>query len=234
MIVIVAVICTMLKPLFGDNIAVDFGHGGRDTGTQWDGNTEASCTYRLGYELCEALEEAGAHVGKTVKSKKVAAATKNHGKLCQPTDAVYTVCGTPVHADVHGCSVRANGWGSKWTFLSLHVDEVDNSEATGGMVYCANPKHPCQFAKILASTISKEGIGRVGGGLCGSEPAFEDLWIFNNSCAEQIKEKALYEVCVPANSDDDEQLLLTKAGRRNVIRIIVKAFILLHQRRASH
>ncbi len=233
------------KPLAGVTVVLDPGHGGEDPGTTAGPLPEAALTYRTASELAFALQDQGARVSFTVRSRfldPTFAVTEPPPE--QPTDAVLASTGEALRArhSPRPLWQRAETARTVWAarlrqdpqaardvfFLSLHFDQ-SSADIHGGEVCVDRRCNPIPaFAKALAGQMAEGQLGRTGDfhgvpGVSGRELGVLDPQ-FN-----PIPEKALLEVATLSNPQN-----ATEAGdpawRSEVVRRITQAITQAHQR----
>ena len=138
-------------PLAGVVVVLDPGHGGADPGTTAGPTSEAALTYRMATELAASLQNAGASVVFTVRSRCLApvlAAAEPPLEL--PTDAVLAATGEPLtlRHSPRPLWLRAATAQKVWServrhdphaarnvfFVSLHFDQFSSETVRGGLI----------------------------------------------------------------------------------------------------
>ncbi len=233
------------KPLAGVTVVLDPGHGGADPGTVAGRLSEATLTYRTASELSAALQDAGARVVCTVRSRcldpQLAAAEP---PPLPPDDAVLAATGEPLRARhsprplwqraavaraVWNKSARSDPNAARNVFfLSLHFDASSAPSIRGGVV-CIDRRVPAvpAFARALAAQMAVDNLGRTGDfhgipGLSGRELGVLDPEY------NPVPEKALLEL---ATLSDPQDALEAEdpAWRGEVVRRIALAITQTHQ-----
>lgn len=224
---------------------LDPGHGGADPGTVAGRLSEATLTYRTASELSAALQDSGAKVVCTVRSRcldpQLAAAEP---PPLPPDDAVMAATGEPLRARhsprplwQRATTARAVWLKSVQTdpnaardifFLSLHFDQSPIPGIHGGIV-CVDRRVPAvpALARALAAQMTVDNLGRAGDfhgipGLSGRELGVLDPEY------NPIPEKALLELATLSDPQDAIQAE-DPAWRGEVVRRIALAITQTHQ-----
>ncbi|WP_309720594.1 N-acetylmuramoyl-L-alanine amidase [Armatimonas sp.] len=202
-------------PLRNVIVVIDPGHGGADSGANRMGTSEAQLTYRMAATLGSVLQQAGAEIHLTVKSKALQFIPKEGAPelpLVPPRDARFTIDNKYVgvrqrespedlyrRAQLADKLWRTQGARKQVFFLSLHYDALSESRWHGGLIcYDVRRGRPPQLANALANRWRTSGLA---GQRRGDTPKARDLGVLNPE-HNPVEQSVLIELATMSNVGD--------------------------------
>ena len=232
-------------PLAGVVVILDPGHGGADPGADHGPLSEAMLTYRTAAEIAGALDAQGARVIYTVHSSTLARENaETEPPLTAPTDARLSSTGRPLRArhspqplweradtarTVWKAKVRQDT-SARWNvfFLSLHYDQFQASNVSGGVV-CVD-KRVRRTPALAIELASEMAVGNFGRGcdFRGVKGISGHAFGVLDPAHNPVPEKVLLEVATLSNPQDQLQAA-DPVWRTEIAQRVTNSIIRVHR-----